>query len=96
MEKFRRDSMWLGIVIGIVLPTVLFSLLFGLSKIFAPEGKEYLVKLSTILLISIFPNLFSLRYYLVKLKYDRTGRGILLVTFLFAIAYFLIFLNLIK
>ena len=95
MEKFRRDSIWLGITIGSVFPAVLFVILFSLSKMFAPEGKEYLVKLSTVLLVSIFPNLFSLRYYLVKLKYDRTGRGILLDTFLFAIAYFVIYLNLI-
>ncbi len=93
MEKFRRDSIWLGIIIGIVFPAILFAILFSLSKLLAPEGKEYLVKMSTILLVSIFPNLFTLRYYLTKLKYDRTGRGILLVTFIFAIVYFLIYLN---
>lgn len=95
MEKLRRDSIWLGLLIGIIFPGILFGVLFTLSTLFAPEGKDYLIKLPTIILISIFPNLFSLRYYLVKLKYDRTGRGILLVTFIFAIAYFAIYLKLI-
>lgn len=80
--------MILGIVIGIVLPALLFVLLFALSRAFAPIGKDYLVKLSTLELISIFPNLFMLRYYLKTLQMDKTGRGILLVTFVFAIIYF--------
>jgi hypothetical protein len=94
MEKFRRDSMWLGLILGGILPVILFGILYLISVVFAPEGKDYLIKLPTVILISIFPNLFTLRYYLVKLKYDRTGRGILLVTFVFAIVYFAVFLNL--
>ena len=80
MEKFRRDSMWLGIVIGIVLPTVLFSLLFGLSKIFAPKERIFSEIINNFVDFN-FSNLFSLRYYLVKLKYNRTGRGILWLLF---------------
>lgn len=95
MEKLRRDSMWLGIIIGILFPGILFGILFTLSTFFAPEGKNYLIKLTTLILVSIFPNLFTLRYYLVKLKYDRTGRGILLITFIFAILYFIVYFNIV-
>ncbi len=95
MEKLRRDNMWLGLLIGFISPTVLFGILYLLSHYFAPEGKEYIVKLPTIILVSIFPNLFTLRYYLVKLKFDRTGRGILLVTFAFAILYFIYYLKMV-
>lgn len=93
MEKLRSDKLWLGILIGTVIPVVLFGILYLLSHYLAPEGKDYIVKLPTLLLISIFSNLFILRYYLVKLKYDRTGRGILLVTFIFAILYFVFYLK---
>jgi len=85
--------MYLGLVIGILFPAILFGILYGISEIFAPEGKEYLIKLPTLMLVSIFPNLFTLRYYLKKLKYDRTGRGILLVTFVYAILYFAVYLK---
>lgn len=94
MEKLRRDSIWLGLIIGFICPVVLFGIIYLLSHYLAPEGKEYIVKLPTLILVSIFPNLFTLRYYLVKLKYDRTGRGILLITFLFALLYFIFYLKL--
>lgn len=93
MEKLRRDSIWLGLIIGILFPAILFGILFVISTSLAPEGRDYLIKLPTLILVSIFPNLFTLRYYLVKLKYDRTGRGILLITFVYAIAYFVVFFN---
>lgn len=93
MEQLRRDSIWLGLIIGILFPALLFGILFAVSKIFAPEGIEYLIKLPTIILVSVFPNLFTLRYYLKNLKYDRTGRGILLVTFVYAILYFVVYLK---
>ena len=88
MNILRKDSMLLGIILGVCLPAVCFGILFAISTVFTPEGKEYLIKLSNIILISVFCNLFTMRYYLLKLKYDKTGRGILLVTFVFAIAFF--------
>ena len=91
MEKLKSDQLWLGIVLGILLPVLVFGILFLIAKCCAPVGKELLIPMSTLLLVSIFTNLFTMRYYLVKLKYDRTGRGILLVTFLMAIAYFILF-----
>lgn len=91
MEKLKSDQLWLGLLLGILLPVLVFGILFLISKYCAPAGKELLIPMSTVLLVSIFTNLFTMRYYLVKLKYDRTGRGILLVTFLLAIAYFILF-----
>ena len=91
MEKLKTDQMWLGILLGLLLPAVVFGMLYLIAKLAAPVGKPYLIPISTILLVAIFTNLFTMRHYLVKLKFDRTGRGILLVTFLMAIAYFLLF-----
>jgi heme/copper-type cytochrome/quinol oxidase subunit 3 len=31
-----------------------------------------------------------MRYYLLKLKYDKTGRGILAITFVLGIAFFIV------
>jgi len=91
MKILKKDSLILGIIVGTVLPAVLFGILYSLSSIFAPIGKDYLVKFPTLVLIAIFPNLFTLRYYLLTLKLDKTGRGILLVTFVFAILYFIFY-----
>ena len=91
MKILKKDSLILGIVLGIVLPMAFLAILYFLSRVFAPEGKDYLVPLPTVALISVFPNLFTLRHYLVKLKLDKTGRGILLVTFVLAILYFIFY-----
>jgi membrane protease YdiL (CAAX protease family) len=88
MKILKKDSMLLGIIIGLILPALLFAVLYFPSRLFAPLGKDYLVQLPTLALISIFPNLFTFRHYLKILKLDQTGRGILLVTFVFAILYF--------
>ncbi|MDR1792276.1 MAG: hypothetical protein LBR36_02380 [Bacteroidales bacterium] len=93
-QFFQKDSMWVGILIGIVPPIVLFALLWLISMSFAPEGKDYLIKIPTLILLSVFPNLFTFRYFLVKRKLERIGRGILLVTFVIAICYLIAYLKL--
>ena len=94
IKTLHKDSILLGIVLGIVLPLVSFGILYAVSTLLAPMDKDYLIKLSTMVLVSVFSNLFTLRYYLLKLKFDKTGRGILLVTFVMAIGYFLTYSHL--
>lgn len=81
---FKQDNMWLGAGIGIAGP-VLFFFAFRWINSFFPAG---VLAESTIQLIAICINVLSMRYYLLRVKADRTGRGILLVTFIFAIVYF--------
>ena len=93
-ETLKKDSWGLGIVIGFVAPSLLFGLLTLINLLTkSTTGHDLLIKSSTVQLISIFVNLFSLRYYLLKLQFDKTGRGILLITFVFAITYFILHLN---
>lgn len=95
MEKLRRDSYVVGVVLGIVIPVVLFGILYGIFAIvlhYNPQmlvNKPGLVKtlVPEFILLAILPNVFILRYYLLKLKYDKTGRGIVISTFVCAIAF---------
>jgi len=93
MNKLRTDSIWLGIILGVLVPSITYGL-FYLIGVFVDNasGKENVLNSETIGLISIFSNLFLLRYYLLKLKYDLTGRGILLITFVSTILYFALYL----
>ena len=93
MKVLKKDNIGLGMFIGVLCPSILLSLLWLLSTFFAPEGKSYLIQFPTLLLLSIIPNLFVLRYYLLKLQFDRTGRGILLLSFLWAILFFVIYMK---
>lgn len=81
---FKQDNMWLGAGIGIAGPVLFFFLFRWINSLFTGG----VLAESTVQLIAICINVLSMRYYLLRVKADRTGRGILLVTFIFAIIYF--------
>ncbi|HNY62565.1 MAG TPA: hypothetical protein PLH70_02240 [Bacteroidales bacterium] len=88
IEKLRKDSVWMGIFLGTIAPLLLFGLLrLILFFIEQKTGKLGVVSIQKLLILSIIPNLFILRYYLLKLKYDLTGKGIVTVTFIIAVIF---------
>ncbi len=95
---FNKDSWVLGAIIGILLPAASFGIIYlilGISGIdntngMTSAGKYF--KTSNILLISIFTNMLPFRIYMVNKKYDKTGRGILGTTIIYAILFFILFL----
>ena len=95
MDKLRRDSYGVGIVLGIVLPVVLFGIIYGIYALILNSNPQMLVRnpdltknlIPKFILIALIPNLFILRYYLLKLKFDKTGRGIIGATFAWAIVF---------
>jgi hypothetical protein len=86
---FKRDSYIFGGLIGLFLPIIIHLLIIliahVLKSIFGVDLSSYLDSLR---LLSVVINLLPMRYYLVKLKYDMTGRSILLVTFIYILVYF--------
>ena len=88
---FNRNSMWFGILIGILMPLVIYGLLYGILYFYQDLSAAPLQFDESLLqIISPVINLFFIRYYFVNKKYDETGRGLLLVTFVYVIAYFVI------
>lgn len=93
MFKFlKKDSLTLGVSLGIIVPAVLYAILYYVAILIKTEIFAKSID-SSIQLVAIFMNLFVFRYYLLKVKFDKTGRGILLSTFLFAIMYFIMFFS---
>lgn len=89
----KRDSWWLGAGLGAILPVVFYLIILAVMRQWGTVSEGiYLLKSSTMMLLALFSNLISFRYYMVNLKYDRTGRGILLVTFLYAGVFFYLYL----
>ena len=82
---FKRDNIWLGIGIAIVVPVLMYFLLKLIDYL---SGSNSVLKNETMQLIAIFVNLIPFRYYLVRVKADKTGRGILLITMIMALVYF--------
>jgi hypothetical protein len=93
MFKFlKNDSFLLGIIIGLVLPAVVFGILYFINITFPNSATGLpIFKTTTIVILGIVPNALTLRYYLVNLKADKTGRGILFVTFLHAITFMIFY-----
>jgi len=94
IDKLRQDSFWMGLILGSIIPAIIFGLLELIIYFLPHQIKDASVfTLQRLILISIIPNILLLRYYLLKLKYDLTGRGILAITFvigiIFAIFHFL-------
>jgi hypothetical protein len=82
--------MWLGIVIGLVLPVAVYYL-FEAINIYASRdlfNKPVIFSKSTSQLIALFMNVIIFRIYMLRLEFDRTGRGILLSTFIYAFIFF--------
>jgi hypothetical protein len=89
---YKRDSYVLGILIGLVLPLILYGvILLVLSFWGQVDGWLYVPRPEAPLLFSVFANLLPFRYYMVNLKADRTGRGLLLITFILVLSYFAFF-----
>lgn len=87
----KKDSLWLGILIGIVSPFVFFGFLVLVNLVISglfSEDQE--IRRNTMFLLSIFINLLPIRIYFVSLKMDKTGRGILLITFALMLLFFML------
>lgn len=89
VEKLRRDSLPMGLFIGFLCPAVFFGILYAVITLVQHQtGTLQMDRMvQKLILLSVVPNVLILRYYLVKLKYDLTGRGILLVTFAIAMLF---------
>jgi len=95
MEKLRRDSYSVGILLGIVNPAVLFGIIYGIFALIVRANAQMLdnnpnltkILIPKFILLAMIPSLFILRYYLLKLKFDKTGRGIIGATLAWAVVF---------
>tara|TARA_B110000444_G_C18803366_1_gene578619 strand:+ start:1233 stop:1511 length:279 start_codon:yes stop_codon:yes gene_type:complete len=85
MNKLN-DNMFLGILIGILVPVFVYALLLSVFHLFLDENP---LRESTMQVISLFVNFPVFRKFLMEYKKDRLGRGMLLSTLVLA-AWFII------
>ena len=87
----KKDNFLFGMLVGLVLPVLTYIILyFGGMLLGVYENRDNLIDSEEIKLISIFINLIPLRYYFLSLKSEQSGRGVLLMTFVLGILYFII------
>jgi len=86
---FKKDHFSFGLGIGILIPILLIGIIWLINFVLLQIGvaANYL-KLETLVLVSFFGNLFPMRYYFINLKFEKTGRGLLLITFVLIMIFF--------
>lgn len=85
----KKDNIPFGMLIGILLPAIIFGLLTLITVITGSSTTwSRHMETSRMILLSVFINLVPIRVYFVNWKLDKTGRGILLVTFILMVIYF--------
>ena len=86
----KRDNIAFGALIGLVLPGLLYGLL-RLISLMVETGSIWTRPFESdrMMMLAIVINLIPIRVYFVSYKFDKTGKGVLLVTFLLMVAYFL-------
>jgi hypothetical protein len=82
----KKDSLWLGMAIGLVGPLLLFGIVC-LVKMLVGN-----LALDKAMFVSVALNIVPIRYYFISAKMDRTGRGVLAMTVILIVAVTLIHL----
>ncbi|MCK4678280.1 MAG: hypothetical protein KAT48_09125 [Bacteroidales bacterium] len=85
----NRDSFVFGLIIGLLIPAIGF-VIFYLMDMLAQSffSRDQICKTTTMQLVSFALNLLAIRYYFVNLKFEKTGRGVLFVTFIYLFLFF--------
>ncbi|NOY51769.1 MAG: hypothetical protein GXO88_14550 [Chlorobi bacterium] len=92
MSFLKKDSYYLGAVVGIFLPLTIYGILFLADTIIVESFDKHIVqKPNYLYLLSIIGNVVALRYFYMNSKKEKAGAGILLVTLVVIILYFLNF-----
>ena len=78
----KRDNMWIGVILGLILPGIAFFFVEVLKKNIRFLQKDDILYIGCVAL-----NLILVRYFFSKDK-EQTGRGIVLSTFICAFIFF--------
>jgi hypothetical protein len=86
----KKDNFLLGMGIGLILPLAFYGLL-RLLGIWIHPGTIWTMPFEPdrMLLLSLIINAIPIRLYFVNYKFDDTGRGVLLITFILMMVFFL-------
>lgn len=86
----KRDNIAFGALVGLVLPGLFYGLL-SLVALLVETGSVWARPFESdrLMLLALIINVIPIRVYFVSYKFDKTGRGVLLVTFLIMVAYFI-------
>jgi hypothetical protein len=90
----NRDKLSLGLLLGILIPVpvaLIFAVLVRLIQVnFLILGE---IRLVNMLLLGIAVNIVLMRYYILKLNFISTAKGLILVSGILVLIFFLFLKN---
>lgn len=93
-NKLPEDNFLLGLLMGIATMVLSFLLLRSLRLALVNHyGNPYFFPAPRIELITILINVIIFRIMIVNLQRERTGKGILFVTVILSMLFFILFLK---
>lgn len=92
---FDKNSVWFGILVGAIAPAIMFFLIrifvyyitLWTNPVLIQAYDRTYISDASVFLISIMFNIFFFRRYLKQEQYERTGRGILVITTLLTFVF---------
>ncbi len=85
----NKDSHISGVIIGLILPILGFFGSYLIILLVDAITKTNLIQnYFAFQLVGIACNLWPMRYYFIKKQFELTGRGLLLVTFIYVLVFF--------
>jgi len=90
----KKDEISFGALIALVIPlpvALLFATLLRLVQISFHILEN--TRITDMLLLGVGVNLLIMRYYIIKLKFENTAKGIIIVSFIEIILFFLFLKN---
>ncbi|HPT04468.1 MAG TPA: hypothetical protein PLG86_04965, partial [Bacteroidales bacterium] len=90
-ERLKCDSYIFGILTGVAIPALSFAVIYGIKYLIEQLFRiNSNLPFASILLLSIIGNLLLIRYFLVNHKFEKSGRGIVLITAVLVVGYFVL------
>jgi len=93
-DWLHSDKYSLGIILGLLIPLPVFLVFIAIVSLI----QKYLhiferVRQTDLLLLGLAVNLAVMRYYLVKMKHEKTGKALLVLTVALIILFFIFLKN---
>tara|TARA_B100001250_G_C19516518_1_gene664042 strand:- start:449 stop:721 length:273 start_codon:yes stop_codon:yes gene_type:complete len=80
---FNKDSAFLGLFLGLIIPVIFYLIQATIIPVIIGHSFSN----QSMQLFALILNAPILRYYLINLKYESTGKGILFVTFIYGLIW---------
>lgn len=75
----KKDTIWWGLLFGLLVTVLTYGFLYLIALWTGFDA--YFTDRRALFLLSFFPAIVLMRYYFVKKKFEKTGKGVLTVIF---------------